>query len=87
MNAITGSDWRDDGLTPGDAVAFSYRTLHGAPANLQAANRRRAFSLRTVGDDARWAVRKGATSPPFRGVKLPHGAALEAPEFPLLWRA
>jgi ectoine hydroxylase-related dioxygenase (phytanoyl-CoA dioxygenase family) len=74
-------------MEPGDAVAFSYLTLHGAPANLQAANCRRAFSLRVVGDDARWAVRKGVTSPPFRGVKLAHGAAMEAPEFPLLWQA
>jgi len=83
------SDYRILGwaMEPGDAVAFSYLTLHGAPANLQAANRRRAFSLRVVGDDVRWAVRKGATSPPFRGVTLAHGALLEAPEFPLLWRA
>ncbi|HEY7688541.1 MAG TPA: phytanoyl-CoA dioxygenase family protein [Dongiaceae bacterium] len=83
------ADYRILGWTmePGDAVAFSYLTLHGAPANLQAANRRRAFSLRVVGDDARWAVRQGATSPPFRGVTLAHGALLEAPEFPLLWQA
>ena len=32
-------------MEPGDAVAFNYLTLHGAPANRQAANRRRAFSL------------------------------------------
>ncbi|MGH6928580.1 MAG: phytanoyl-CoA dioxygenase family protein, partial [Dongiaceae bacterium] len=57
---------------------------HGAPANRQQANRRRAFSLRLVGDDARWAVRKGTTSPPFRNVTLAHGAAMNAPEFPLL---
>jgi ectoine hydroxylase-related dioxygenase (phytanoyl-CoA dioxygenase family) len=73
-------------MEPGDAVAFSYLTLHGAPANLQSANRRRAFSLRVVGDDARWAARRGMTSPPFRGVTLPHGAVMEAPEFPLLWQ-
>ncbi len=57
---------------------------HGAPANRQAGNRRRAFCLRLVGDDARWAVRPGVTSPPFRGVKLAHGAVMDAPEFPLL---
>jgi ectoine hydroxylase-related dioxygenase (phytanoyl-CoA dioxygenase family) len=71
-------------MAPGDAVAFNYLTLHGAPANRQPVNRRRAFSLRLVGDDARWAVRKGATSPPFRGVTLAHGAVMDAPEFPLL---
>jgi ectoine hydroxylase-related dioxygenase (phytanoyl-CoA dioxygenase family) len=71
-------------VEPGDAIAFSYLTLHGAPANRQSTNRRRAFSLRLVGDDARWAERKGATSPPFRNVRLAHGDVLAAPEFPLL---
>jgi hypothetical protein len=40
--------------------------------------------LRLVGDDVRWAVRKGVTSPPFRNVQLAHGAVMDAPEFPLL---
>ncbi len=72
-------------LEPGDAVAFSYKTLHGAPANTSRNEQRRAFSLRLLGDDARFARREGInTSPPFRGVTLMHGAAMEAPEFPLL---
>lgn len=73
-------------LKPGDAIAFSYGTIHGAPANRQPTNARRAFSLRLVGDDARWAKRKGVTSPPFRRVTLAHGAVMDAPEFPLLRR-
>lgn len=73
-------------MAPGDAVCFNYMTLHGAPANLQKSNRRRAFSLRVVGDDARWAVRQGVTSPPFRQITLAHGAVMDAPEFPLLFR-
>jgi ectoine hydroxylase-related dioxygenase (phytanoyl-CoA dioxygenase family) len=72
-------------LEPGDAVAFNYKTLHGAPANTSANEQRRAFSLRLLGDDVRFARREGViTSPPFRGVTLPHGAILDAPEFPLL---
>jgi len=72
-------------LEPGDAVAFNYRTLHGAPANRSKVEQRRAFSLRLLGDDVRFARREGiVTSPPFRGVKLPHGAVMDAPEFPLL---
>ena len=72
-------------LEPGDAVAFNYLTLHGAPANTSKAEQRRAFSLRLVGDNARFARREGInTSPPFRGVKLSHGAVMDAPEFPLL---
>ncbi len=72
-------------LEPGDAVAFNYKTLHGAPANKSKSEYRRAFSLRLLGDDARFARREGVkTSPPFRGVTLAHGAVMEAPEFPLL---
>jgi len=72
-------------LEPGDAVAFSYLTLHGAPANTSKVEQRRAFSLRLLGDDARFARREGiVTSPPFRGVMLAHGAVMDAPEFPLL---
>ena len=37
-------------LSPGDAVAFDYRTVHGAPANNSPSAQRRAFSLRLVGD-------------------------------------
>lgn len=72
-------------LEPGDAVAFNYMTLHGAPANTSPVEQRRAFSLRLVGDDVRFARREGInTSPPFRGVTLKHGAVMDAPEFPVL---
>ena len=72
-------------LEPGDAVAFNYMTLHGAPANTSKVEQRRAFSLRLLGDDARFARREGiTTSPPFRAVTLAHGAVMDAPEFPLL---
>lgn len=72
-------------LEPGDAVAFNYLTLHGAPANTSKVEQRRAFSLRLMGDNVRYAKRPGInTSPPFRGVSLAHGAVMDAPEFPLL---
>lgn len=72
-------------LEPGDAVAFDYRTVHGAPANNSASAQRRAFSLRLVGDDATFARRSGiTTSPPFEQVTLAHGDALSGPEFPVL---
>jgi len=70
-------------LEPGDAVAFHFMTLHGAPAN-RSTVRRRAVSTRWIGDDAVFALRKGVTSPPFRGVKLAPGAPMDAPEFPLV---
>ena len=78
-------DIRGWAMEPGDAVAFSFLTLHGAPANLSRTTSRRAFSSRWVGDDARFAVRGGITSPPFREVDLPHGAKLDHPAFPVVW--
>jgi ectoine hydroxylase-related dioxygenase (phytanoyl-CoA dioxygenase family) len=73
-------------MQPGDAVAFNYLTLHGAPGN-QSRTRRRAFSARWVGDDVVFADRGARTSPPFPDVRLRAGDALDAPEFPLVYRA
>lgn len=70
-------------LGPGYALAFDYRTVHGAPANSSVSEQRRAFSLRLVGDDATFARRDGViTSPPFPDVNLKHGDALDGREFP-----
>ena len=73
-------------LEPGDAVAFDYRTLHGAPANHDPSAQRRAFSLRLVGDDIRFVRKENiVTSPPFDQVELQHGDPLVAEEFPVLY--
>lgn len=78
-------DIRGWAMEPGDAVAFTYRTVHGAPANTSA-NRRRAFSIRFVGDDAVYAE-KGVHSPPFPEIGLEVGAPLAGSDFPVLWSA
>jgi ectoine hydroxylase-related dioxygenase (phytanoyl-CoA dioxygenase family) len=72
-------------LEPGDAVAFNMLTLHGAAGS---PTRRRVFSLRLVGDDARYAPRPHRTSPPFDELAgaLAAGAPLDHPLFPVLWR-
>lgn len=70
-------------LQPGDAIAFDFRTIHGAPGN-NATTPRRVVSTRWVGDDARWAVRNGPTSPPYPHLNLPDGAPFDAPDFPLI---
>ncbi len=70
-------------MEPGDAVAFNYRTLHGARGN-NATTRRRAFSLRLVGDDARYVERPGRTSPPYPGHDMQAGQRLRADWFPVL---
>ncbi|TXI01376.1 MAG: phytanoyl-CoA dioxygenase [Pseudorhodobacter sp.] len=70
-------------MEPGDAVAFDYLTLHGARGNT-AASRRRAFSLRLLGDDARYVTRPGRTSPPFPGHDMVEGQVLRQDWFPFL---
>ena len=52
-------------MQPGDAVAFDFRILHGARGN-QTTSRRRAFSLRLVGDDARYVERPDGHHLPFQ---------------------
>ena len=67
----------------GDAVAFNFSTVHGAPEN-KSNNRRRAFSVRFTGDDATYVKRKGEMSPPFPKIKLKTGQALDSKTFPVL---
>jgi len=71
-------------MEPGDAVAFDFRTLHGARGNTSA-NWRRAFSLRLVGDDARYVERPGRTSPPYPGHGMTAGQKLRADWFPVIY--
>lgn len=72
-------------MAPGDAIAFDFRTLHGAPGNASA-GMRRVFSARWVGDDAVYADRGGKGSPPITGLDLRDGDPFDAPIFPLVWR-
>lgn len=72
-------------VRPGDAIAFDYRTLHGAPANNSKTDQRRAFSLRLLGDGIKFVRREGiVTSPPFKQVTLRDGDAVTGDEFPML---
>ena len=68
-------------LNIGDVIAFNFSTVHGAPGN-SSKNRRRAFSVRFVGDDATFAKRKGEISPPFPEVILNHGDKMDCESFP-----
>ena len=68
-------------VEPGDAVAFHFDTVHGARGST---NLRRAFSLRVVGDDARYVQRRGRTSPPFDGHDMVDGQRLREDWFPML---
>lgn len=78
-----GMDIREWPMQPGDAVAFAFGTLHGARGN-ESPRRRRAFSLRLLGDDARYIERPGPTSPPFPGHGMQAGERLREDWFPVL---
>jgi ectoine hydroxylase-related dioxygenase (phytanoyl-CoA dioxygenase family) len=73
-------------MEPGDAVAFNFRTLHGARGN-NTSSRRRAFSLRLLGDDARYISRPGPTSPPFPDHQMSDGDKLREDWFPVIYPA
>ncbi|MBT8410960.1 MAG: phytanoyl-CoA dioxygenase family protein, partial [Octadecabacter sp.] len=79
-----GMDIREYPMEPGDAVAFNYHILHGARGN-ETTSRRRAFSLRLLGDDARYTERPGPTSPPFPGHGMEQGQKLREDWFPVIW--
>lgn len=71
-------------MMPGDVVAFDFRMLHGTRANT-AQRRRRTFSLRVVGDDARHVRRPGRTTPPFPDHGMQPGDRLRDDWFPVIW--
>lgn len=73
-------------MEPGDAVAFHYKTVHGARGNLSE-RRRRVFSMRWLGEDAHYLTRPGRTSPPFPGHDMKDGERLREDWFPVIWRA
>ena len=80
-------DIRSWALQPGDAIAFHFLTVHGAPSNLSATHRRRGFAVRWLGDDTVFAERAGEISPPFPGLeqRLRPGEPLIAEEFPRVY--
>lgn len=73
-------------LEPGDVVIHHPMTLHGSPGNGTSASRRRALSVRYVGDDVRFQPKE----PNFmstNGIPLPdlaEGALLDHELFPAL---
>ena len=71
-------------LEPGDAVVFHMLTLHAA-GGVAGDRRRRAFSLRFLGDDVRTRRARGRPRRSSRACRrLPAGAPMEHPLFPVL---
>ena len=75
-------------LEPGDVVCFHMLALH-ASAGVDGDRRRRVFSVRFLGEDMHHAPRAWVTSPEFPGLaeRLPAGAPMDDPLFPVLWTA
>ncbi len=73
-------------LSPGDAVFFSFLTVHCSPG-FPFEHRRRAVSFRYIDGQATHAVRPWATSPDFPGLadELDDGAVFDHPMFPVAW--
>ena len=73
----------------GHWLTVNYRESFGlhASSGTGPGTRRRVFSARYLGDDAVHAPRRWRTSPPFPGLdqRLPDGAAMDDPLFPLVW--
>lgn len=78
-------DIRGWAMQPGDAVFFHMLTLHHA-YGVSGSTRRRAFSLRFLGDDMVHAPRRWVTSPQFDGLdeQVPAGAPMDHELFPVL---
>ncbi|MEE9416470.1 MAG: phytanoyl-CoA dioxygenase family protein [Acidimicrobiales bacterium] len=81
---LTDAPTLKSGLTSGDALLFSFRTLHGS-TDSKINGRRRAFSTRWLGDDVSYCERPGETSPPLNDLGLKPGERMRDDWFPVLW--
>ncbi|MEM7207636.1 MAG: phytanoyl-CoA dioxygenase family protein [Pseudomonadota bacterium] len=83
---VDNSDFeiREWAVEPGDAVAFDFRTLHGANANTRG-NLSSTVSFRLVGDDATYRDRGARTSPNFPDINQTTGERLREDWFPVIF--
>jgi ectoine hydroxylase-related dioxygenase (phytanoyl-CoA dioxygenase family) len=72
-------------LAPGDVIAFTSRTLHGAAGNARADRRRRGYTIRYTGDDITYRP-DNFTVPVTLNPYLAVGDPLDSQLFPIVWR-
>jgi len=72
-------------LEPGDVVAFTSRTLHGAAGNARADRRRRGYTIRYTGDDITYRP-DAFTVPVMINSELEPGEPLDSDLFPVVWQ-
>ena len=85
-NDLSEHDIVAEALEPGDAIVFSFLTLHGT-TDAPIKSRRRAFSTRWFGDDVTYCDRIGETSPSYPDINLRNGDSMREDWFPVIWRA
>jgi ectoine hydroxylase-related dioxygenase (phytanoyl-CoA dioxygenase family) len=71
-------------MQPGDLVAFMGLTVHGSKGNLTADRRRRGYTVRYCGDDARYFSGPGSNKE-LRNPALADGDPLASAQYPLVW--
>ena len=69
---------------PGDVVAFNFKLIHGANANI-VDGLSRTLSFRLLGDDVVYRQRLGRTSPNFSEINQKNGERLREDWFPTIW--
>jgi ectoine hydroxylase-related dioxygenase (phytanoyl-CoA dioxygenase family) len=71
-------------MQPGDCIVFHGLTIHGSNGNRHMQRRRRAVSLRWMGDDAVYDSRPGTYA--FHAPGAVHGQPLHGPRYPQVWQ-
>jgi len=72
-------------MEPGDVIAFHAMAVHGAGGNLRSDVRRRGYTVRYTGDDARYDTRPG-TAKPLMTDALGDGDPMDSGLYPVVWR-
>jgi len=77
--------YRRNGVVKISAAFDSGWIVHGSGGNSSIKNRRRAFSTRWTGDDARYDRRRGEVAIPTSDPGLNDGDPMNCEDFPLVW--
>ena len=73
-------------LGPGDCLIFQAMIAHGAPGNWSTTDRRRGYSTRWLGDDARFCERSGEVAIPTFPTEFNDGDAFSGEMFPTVYQ-
>lgn len=75
-------------MQPGDILIHHGMSVHGAPGNSSRSTRRRGYSVRWVGDDARWDPRPGILEtipgPSLLPMPTERGGPMDSEAFPVI---